>query len=68
MKKLMQKIESWILTKLFTRWVNGEYDLETLEVTKSMIENREYELKWAIDKLNHKQIIGFQSNFKKDEE
>jgi len=59
MNKLIQKVESWILTKLFTRWINSEYDLETLEVTKTMIANREYELKWAIDKLNHKPIKGF---------
>jgi len=61
MTKLINKIESWILTKLFTRWINSEYDLEILEVTKSMIENREYELRWTIDKLNHKTIVGFKS-------
>ena len=61
MKKLLQKIESKILTKLFTRWVDKEYDLELLEMTRTLIENKEYEVKYMIDKLNHKPILGFKS-------
>lgn len=60
MKKLLQKIESKILTKLFTRWVDKEYDLELLEMTRTLIENKEYEIKYIIDKINHKPILGFQ--------
>ena len=40
-------------------WVENEYDLETLNLTKSMIHNREVMLKTIIDKVNHKPIIGF---------
>ena len=42
-------------------WVENEYDLETLNLTKSMIHNREVMLKTIIDKVNHKPIIGFNS-------
>ena len=61
MKKLLQTIESKILTKLFTRWVDKEYDLELLEMTRTLIENKEYEIKYMIDTLNHKPILGFKS-------
>ena len=40
-------------------WVENEYDLETLNLTKGMIHNREVMLKTIIDKVNHKPIIGF---------
>ena len=33
-KTLLEKVESKILTKLFMRWVENEYDLETLALTK----------------------------------
>jgi len=59
MKNLLQKIESKILTKLFTRWVNTEYDIELLAMTRTMIHNREVELKTIIDKVNHKPFKGF---------
>lgn len=59
MKRLLQKIESKILTKLFTRWVDSEYDLELLTMTRCMIENRENEIKIMIDKLNYKPFKGF---------
>ena len=38
-------------------WVENEYDLETLNLTKGMIHNREVMLKTIIDKVNHKPII-----------
>lgn len=59
MKRLLQKLESKILTKLFTRWVDGEYDIELLQMTRSMIESREIELKILIDTINHKPFKGF---------
>ena len=65
MKKLLQKIESKILTKLFTRWVNNEFDTELLELTKTTIENREVLVKTMIDKANYKPILGFHSHLKK---
>ena len=42
-------------------WVENEYDLETLNLTKGMIHNREVMLKTIIDKVNHKPIIGFRA-------
>lgn len=59
MKKLLQKIESKILTKLFTRWVDNEYDLELLQMTRSMIESRENDLQLIIGYVNKKEIKGF---------
>ena len=59
MKKLFQKLESKILTKLFMRWVDTEYDLETLAMTRTMIYNKEVEIKSIIDKVNHKPFKGF---------
>jgi 6-phosphogluconate dehydrogenase len=59
MKRLLQKIESKILTKLFTRWVGGEFDIELLQMTKNMIESRENELQLIIGYVNKKEIKGF---------
>lgn len=59
MKNLIQKIESKILTKLFMRWIDNEYDLELLEMTRSMIQNKETEIKSIIDLTNKVEIKGF---------
>jgi hypothetical protein len=37
---MFKKIKSKMLTYLFTDWVNNEKDVETLLLTKQMIENR----------------------------
>jgi hypothetical protein len=58
-QKLIQKIESKILTKLFMRWVVNEYDIETLEMTRGMITTRETELKTLIDMATRKEVYGF---------
>jgi len=47
-----------MLTYLFTDWVKNEEDVETLLLTKQMIENR----KNAI--VGHTPIIGFRTNSK----
>jgi 6-phosphogluconate dehydrogenase len=59
MKRLIQKLESKILTKLFTRWVDNEFDIELLQMTKSMIESRENELQLIVGYVNKKEIKGF---------
>ena len=59
MKRLFEKIESKILTKLFTRWIDNEYDLELLQMTRSMIESRERELQLIVGYVNKKEIKGF---------
>lgn len=38
--KLSKKIKSKMLTYLFNDWVTTEEDVETLQLTKMMIENR----------------------------
>ena len=45
-------------------WVENEYDLETLNLTKGMIHNREVMLKTIIDKINNKPILGFRNHCK----
>lgn len=66
MRKFLQNIESKILTKLFTRWVNNEFDTELLELTKMTIQNREILVKSMIDKANYKPILGFHSHLKNE--
>ena len=58
-KNLIQKIESKILTKLFMRWIDKEYDLELLAMTRSLIQNKETEIKSIIDYANKVEIKGF---------
>lgn len=59
MKNLLQKIESKILTKLFMRWIDREYDLELLAMTRSLIQTKESEIKSIIDYTNKVEIKGF---------
>ena len=59
MKNLLQKIESKILTKLFMRWIDTEYDLELLAMTRSLIQTKETEIKSIIDLSNKVEIKGF---------
>ena len=59
MKNLLQKIESKILTKLFMRWIDREYDLELLAMTRSLIQTKETEIKSIIDYTNKVEIKGF---------
>ena len=54
---MITKLKSKLLTYLFKDWVKNEYDIETLELTKGMIDNRAIMLKTIIDKVNHKPII-----------
>jgi len=68
MRNIIQKIESKILTKLFTRWVNNEFDTELLELTRNMVYNREVLVKSMVDKANYTPILGFQHHLKKNEE
>ena len=58
-KVFIEKIESKILTKLFTRWVDKEYDVELLEMTNSVITTRVVELKTFVDMCNKVEIKGF---------
>ena len=56
---MINKIKSKLLTYLFMDWVENEYDLETLNLTKGMFSK--VMLKTIIDKVNHKPIMGFET-------
>jgi len=58
-KTLLNRLESKLLTKLFMRWIDNEYDLETLALTKGLIHQKETEIKFAIDQSNKVEIIGY---------
>ena len=60
-QKLLQKIESKILTKLFKRWVADEWDLELLQMTSTMIHNREDALNEFINFEPRMEISGFKN-------
>ena len=61
-KSFIEKIESKILTKLFTRWVDKEYDVELLEMTNSVITTRVVELKTFVDMCTKVEIKGFRKD------
>ena len=61
-KSFIEKIESKILTKLFTRWVDREYDIELLEMTNSVITTRVVELKTFVDMCTKVEIKGFRKD------
>ena len=59
MKKLIQRLESKILTKLFTRWVTNEWDTEMLTLTKGMINKQELQINQMIGMAKRNVIVGY---------
>ena len=59
---MLEKIKSYILTKLFIDWVKNEWDIDTLVQTKILIQQRETELKGMVDMATRKVIVGFKQN------
>jgi hypothetical protein len=59
MKALINKLKSKVLTYLFKEWVENEFELETLEVAKTLIVLREKELKGVVDLVNRVKIKGY---------
>ena len=53
---MKKKLKSKLLTYLFTDWVKTEEDVETLLMTKKMIEDRKNKL------VGHTPVIGFKSH------
>jgi hypothetical protein len=51
---MLKKIKSQLLTKWFVEWVNNESDIDTLELTRQMIESRQNQIS------PRTQTIGFQ--------
>ena len=56
---MLGKIKSKLLTKLFMEWVNDEFDIETLEASKIMIQQRQDTVNTLLDKANPPKPIGF---------
>ena len=61
-RNLIKKIESKILTKLFMRWVDDEWDLELLQMTKGIIQQRENTLNDLLARGNKIEIKGYKNN------
>jgi hypothetical protein len=53
---MFKKVKSKILTYLFTDWVNNEKDVETLILTKQLIDIRKNEI------TGHTPVIGFRTH------
>ena len=64
MKSLINKLKSKVLTYLFKEWVEEEFDLETLALTRTMITMREAELKRMVDAANRIEFKGFREMYK----
>lgn len=56
---MLSKIKSKLLTKLFIEWVNDEYDVELLEASKVMIQQRQDAVNLLAYKANPPTPIGF---------
>jgi hypothetical protein len=56
----MKKLKSRLLTYLFTDWVKTEEDVETLIMTRNMIEQRKNKI------VGHTPIMGFRSHLNSD--
>ena len=56
---MLDKIKSKLLTKLFVDWVNDEFDVELLEASKVMIQNRQDQVNYLVAKANPTEKIGF---------
>ena len=56
---MIDKIKSKLLTKLFIDWVNDEFDVELLEASKVMIQNRQDQVNYLVAKANPPATIGF---------
>lgn len=59
MKQFLKKVESKILTKLFMRWIDDEWDLELIQMTKSLLTERENKINTLLHFGNRVEIKGF---------
>ena len=58
---MIDKIKSKLLTKLFVDWVNQEFDVELLEASKVMIQQRQDAVNTLSAKADPPTPIGFRS-------
>ena len=56
---MLDKIKSKLLTKLFIDWVNQEFDVELLETSKTMIQQRQEFIEELSYRSNPPTPIGF---------
>ena len=56
---MIEKIKSKLLTKLFMEWVSDEFDIETLEASKLMIQQRQDVVNSLANQANPPTPIGF---------
>ena len=56
---MLDKIKSKLLTKLFVDWVNDEFDVELLEASKVMIQQRQDAVNFLASKANPPASFGF---------
>jgi len=56
---MIDKIKSKLLTKLFMEWVSDEFDIETLEASKLMIQQRQDVVNSLANQANPPTPIGF---------
>ena len=56
---MLGKIKSKLHTKLFIDWVNDEFDVELLEASKAMIQQRQDVVNTLLDKANPPRPIGY---------
>jgi hypothetical protein len=59
--KFVETIKEKLLTKWFKQWVNDEYDLELLAMTKQLITIREDEINSMISTASRIEIKGFKN-------
>lgn len=57
---MIERLKTKLLTKLFIDWVKHEFDVETLEASKVMIQQRQDTINTLVDQATLRTPIGFQ--------
>ena len=57
---MIERLKTKLLTKLFIDWVKHEFDVETLEASKIMIQQRQDTINTLVDQATPRTPIGFQ--------
>lgn len=57
---MIERLKTKLLTKLFIDWVKHEFDVETLEASKVMIQQRQDIINTLVDQATPRTPIGFQ--------
>ena len=54
---MIERLKTKLLTKLFIDWVNHEFDVETLEASKVMIQQRQDTINTLVDQATPLLIV-----------